>query len=289
QRALGGLKVAFKRRGSATVLDRLRQSGCLKVRSPRVEPDEWTTAVVLNTSGGITAGDRLESTFVLGPGAQASITSQAAERFYRALPNEAPAQVRARVRIENGAAAEWLPQETILFDGCAMDRRLEVELEEDADFLGLEMLVFGRAAMGETVRRARARDVIRVRRNGALVLHDAVRLDENLEAILQQRVTAGGARAMATLIMCGNDRAKAQGEAVACETLTRCFASAPRSLPGGRLSSAIERGVEAAASTWNGITVARILAPDGATLRGVVASALDVLRAPRGLPRVWYC
>ncbi len=59
-----------------------------------------------------------------------------------------------------GAAAEWLAQETILFDGCALDRRLDVELAPDSWFLAVEMLVFGRAAMGEVVREARLRDVI---------------------------------------------------------------------------------------------------------------------------------
>ena len=88
-------------------------------------------------------------TFTVRPGARASIAAQAAERFYRALPGDAPSRLRTRIAVEAGAAAEWLPQETILFDRCALDRRLELELAEDAWFLGVESLVFGRAAMGE--------------------------------------------------------------------------------------------------------------------------------------------
>ena len=106
--------------------------------------------VTLNTSGGIAGGDRLDSAFSVRTGARATIAAQAAERFYRALPGGAPSQVRTRIAVADGAAVEWLPQETILFDRCALDRRLHVELAADAWFLGVETLVFGRAAMGES-------------------------------------------------------------------------------------------------------------------------------------------
>ena len=73
----------------------------------------------------------------------------------------------------------------------------------DAWFLGVESLVFGRAAMGEVVEQASLRDVIRVRRGGRLLLHDAIRLDGEVAATLQRPAIAGGARAVATIGACG--------------------------------------------------------------------------------------
>jgi urease accessory protein len=268
QRATGGLRVVFKRRDDLTVLDDLRQVGCLKVRFPRVGRDEWTSAVVLNTSGGVAGGDRLDAVFELREGTRATIMAQAAERFYRALPGSDAAFVRNRLHVAAGACAEWLPQETLLFDRCALDRRLEVELADDAWFLGVEPLVFGRTAMGERVIWAWLRDGIRVRRGGRWLLHDAVRLDGEVDAALHRASIGGSARAMATLVYVAPD--------------------AEAALDGVR-AAFTDNAAEAGASAWNGMLVARILAPDAAALRRATVAALGVLRAPRPLPRVWLC
>ena len=86
QRAVGELRVGVRVRDGRTVLDDLRQAGCLKARFPR--SDDWLNVVTLNTSGGIAGGDALDSAFVAGAGARATIAAQAAERFYRALPGQ---------------------------------------------------------------------------------------------------------------------------------------------------------------------------------------------------------
>jgi urease accessory protein len=264
QRAVGELRVELRAHDGRTVLEGLRQAGCLKARFPRPEDADWSSVVTLNTSGGIAGGDRLDSAFTVRSGARATIAAQAAERFYRALPGSAPSQVRTHIVVADGAAVEWLPQETILFDRCALDRRLHVELAADAWFLGVESLVFGRAAMGESVELASLRDVIRVRRAGRLLLHDAILLDSAVAATLQRAAIADGARAVATLVHVAPD-AEAALEPVR------------EALPNG------------GASAWDGMLVARVLALDGASLRASVVAALHVLRAGRPLPRVWNC
>ncbi len=265
QRATGELGVGWRVREAATVLDTLRQSGCLKARFPRVRADEWAAIVTVNSSGGIAGGDRLDSRYTVGPGARVSIAGQAAERFYRALPASAPARVRTRITLGAGAAAEWLAQETILFDRCALDRRLDVDMAADGWFLGVEMLVFGRAAMGETVRQAALRDAIAVRRDGLLVHRDAVLMDGVADDMLVRPAIGGGARAVATLVHVAPD-AEARLDAV---------------------RAALD-GADAGASAWNGLLLARILAHDGAGLRRRVVAALAALR-DRPLPRVWLC
>jgi urease accessory protein len=265
QRAVGELRVVLRVRDGHTVLDGLRQAGCLKARFPRPECPDWSTVVTLNTSGGIAGGDALTSSFELQPGARATIASQAAERFYRALPGSVPASVNTHIAVASGSAVEWLPQETILFDRCALDRRLDVELAEDASFLGIETLVFGRAAMGETVQQAWLRDGIRVRRRGRLVLNDAIRMDGEVARLLQRSSIASGASATATIWFVAQDVA-ARLDAVRAV------------LPD-----------EAAASAWNGMLVTRLLANNAAALRLAATAVLHVLRDGRPLPRVWLC
>ena len=265
QRARGELLLAFKRRGGATVLDRLRQDGCLKARFPRTEPGEWPCAVTLNSSGGVAGGDRLATVISTGPGARATIASQAAERFYRALPSSRSA-VATTLNVLEGASLEWLPQETILFDRSAVHRRLTIELAQDAWFLGVESLVFGRTAMGEAVHDAALHDLIELRRGGRLLLHDAIRFQGPVAPLLAQAASASGACAVATLIHA------APGAEALLDPLRAALAP-----------------FQAGASAWDGLLVARIVAQNGACLREAVVQGLNVLRAGRALPRVWMC
>jgi urease accessory protein len=268
QRANGELRIAFRRRGDATVLDDLRQVSCLKARFPRVEPEAWTTAVILNTSGGVAGGDRLDTALHVSEGARATITTQAAERFYRVLHGSDAAHVRTRIAVAPYASMEWLPQETLLFDRCNVDRRLDVELSDESCFLGVESLVFGRTAMGEHVRHGRLRDLIHVRRGGRLLLHDAIRLDGGIDALLARKAVSGGARAVATMVHVAPD---------AEATLDHVRAAL------------VDVPAEGGASAWNGMLLTRILATTAAALRSAVVAVLATLRGPRPLPRVWQC
>jgi urease accessory protein len=266
QRAVGELRVAVKRSGAETVLDGLRQVGCLKARFPRRIVSGWMDVVMLNTGGGVAGGDRLDVAIDVGAGGQATVAAQAAELFYRALDAGAPARVRTRLAVGAGASLEWLPQETILFDRCALDRQLQVDLAADARFLCVETVVFGRTAMGERVRQGWLRDLIRVRRGDALLLHDAIRLDGDIDAELQRKAVGGGAAVVSTVVY------------VAADAVAKLDAVRAALGP-----------AEAAASLWNGMLVARILGRDSAPVRRTVVAALGVLREQRPLPRVWLC
>jgi len=119
--------------------------------------------------------------------------------------------------------------------------------------------------MGETVRQAILRDTIAVRRNGRTVLQDAVRIDGAVDDLLRRPAIANNARAVATVVHVAPDaEARLDGVRAALE------------------------GMDAGASAWNGLLLARILAPDGAGVRRAVVSVLAALR-DRPLPRVWLC
>ena len=224
--------------------------------------------MTLNLSGGVAGGDRLATEIALGPGARALVAGQAAERFYRALPDSPPARVRVRLSVAEGASLEWLPQETILFDAARLDRRLDVDVAHGARFVGVESLVLGRAAMGESVERLRLRDVIAVRLGGRLVLHDAVQLAGEARRILERPATGKGLRAFATVLCAGLE------DAALLDSVRDALSAAP---------------VEAGVSAWDGLLVARMAAEDGARLRAAVVTVLKVLRDGAALPRVWRC
>jgi len=240
----------------------LRQQGSAKCFLPRTFGR--MEAVILNTAGGLAGGDRFDWRVEVGAGARLSVATQAAERGYRALDEE-PARVATHLALGPGAALDWLPQETILYDGAALSRRVEVEMAEDARLLAVEPVVIGRRASGETVRSLAHRDQWRVRRGGRLAWADGLRLVGEMAA-LGGRAALGGAGALATLLL------------VAPE------AEAMRD--GLRERLADLEGAEGGASAWNGMLLARLRARDGLALRRALAPALEYLRGDP-LPRVW--
>ncbi|MFD1344748.1 urease accessory protein UreD, partial [Litorisediminicola beolgyonensis] len=199
QRARGDLMLSARRRGAASVIDGLSMAGSSKFLFPYRHGADRLDAVWLNTAGGITGGDRFSLDVTCREAASLRLSSQAAERVYKARPGPV-GRVAATVTLEPGAEALWLPQETILFDGAALERSLQVEMARDARFLGVETLVFGRAAMGERVRSLRLSDRIDIRREGRLVWADRLRLDGDAEAALANAFVGGGAGAVATLV-----------------------------------------------------------------------------------------
>lgn len=194
-------KSARRAGGMSTLPDTLRTSGCLRALFPR-HPSRCE-AIVINTSGGLTGGDRLSLSAHAGAGTHLTLTSQAAERAYRASSGEA--RVTTRLSAAPGACLQWLPQELILFNGAALSRRLSVELEPGARALIVEPVVFGRPAMGETVTQAHLFDRIHINRCGAPLFRDASRLSGNIAAQLAHPAVGNGAGAMAALIYVNSD------------------------------------------------------------------------------------
>ena len=265
QRAQGKLILGFKRLGAVTKIDTLFQQGALKARLPRPQEATLCEAVTLNISGGVAGGDQLDTVVTLAPNAQVVLASQAAERIYRVLGPAA--RIRTSLTVQDGARLDYLPQETILFDRFALDRALEIDLHGDAEFVGVETLLFGRQAMGETVQSGALRDHIRLRRDGRLVFQDMTRLEGGIAAQLQRRAVADGASAVAGLIIAGP--------------------KAEQKLDALRAVLYAAQGIVAGASAFDNMIFARLLAPDGASLRQCLISALEACRGSRKLPRVW--
>lgn len=181
-----------------TRLRDLRQSGSLKLVFPQIHrPD--AEAIVVNTAGGITGGDKISLKIDVQSRATLSVTTQAAERAYRAQPGETGV-VTTQIAVADDARLNWVPQELILFDRCALHRRLTIDLAARARLLMVEPVVFGRAAMPETLRDVVFRDRIRINRMGRAVYMDGVDLQGDATAHLLQAATANGAGAMASVV-----------------------------------------------------------------------------------------
>ena len=151
----GEALVAFDHRGGKTRLVTLWQSGSAKAMFLRVGgpvPD----VVFLNTSGGLTGGDRLVYGLDLGQGAAVCATTQTAERGYSSLG--APAEVRVTATLGADARLDWMPQETLLYEGSNLARSTVFDLDQSASCLISETIVLGRHAIGEHPKRALLRD-----------------------------------------------------------------------------------------------------------------------------------
>jgi urease accessory protein len=201
-RALGSARVAAKRLEDRSVLADLRHSGALKLVFPQGRRD--CEAIMVNTAGGVTGGDSFMVEATAEPGATLTLTTQAAERAYRAQPGQT-GNIRTAMRVGAGARLNWLPQELILYDSCALHRRLRVELAPDATFLMVEPVVFGRAAMGERLSSARFSDRIKITRAGVPLYRDGVELRGELSETLARPAIARGAGAMAGLVYVAPD------------------------------------------------------------------------------------
>lgn len=257
-RAQGTAWLSTKRRDDDSVIDDLRLSGALKCLFPARRGLE---AVLLNVSGGLTGGDAFSVTAQAGQNSALTLTTQAAERAYRSLHGDA--RVDTRLRADAGARLHWLPQETILFEGCALRRSLRVDLAQDAQLLLVEPLIFGRPAMGETLRQARLQDSIHVTRAGQTIYRDRLRLSGDLHAQLQRPAIGGGAGAMASLLYVAPD-AEAHLEALRA------------GLPATGGASLLAPD----------ILVLRLLAEDGFALRQTLLPVLDRLSRNQ-LPKAW--
>lgn len=199
------MRLAVDLRHGVSRLSRLRQAGSLKCLFPR-PTGPGLDAVLVNTAGGITGGDRFEIAVQAGPGTALTLTTQAAERAYAATAGEV-GRLETRLEVGAGARLAWIPQETILFDRSALGRRLVATLAPGATALVAEPLIFGRGAMGEELRAARFTDRIEIRRDGRPLYLDALRLDGDIALRLDRPHAGGGARAMAALVYVAPDAA----------------------------------------------------------------------------------
>lgn len=264
QRARGRARLSVAVVNGKTRLRELYQDGCAKLRCPKSYGTNTFEAVLLNTAGGLTGSDRIETEIHAAPGSAVTIASQTCERIYRSLGTAA--HVETNITIAKGARVEWLPQETILFDGGMVRRRLRVDMAEDATLLAVEPVVFGRVASGETLDHGLFRDSWRIVRNDRLTFADETRLEGALDALTKCPGVLGGAKALATVLL-------AAPEAEQFIEPARQLLNASPNIGG--------------VSFVNDVLISRLIAPDSQQLRASLIPLITLLRSGRDMPRAW--
>lgn len=265
QRSRGVGHVGFVQGPDKTVLSTLHQAGSAKIRLPKVYGARHAEAVLINTSGGLTDGDLFETSVSVGAGAEAVVTSQACEKIYRALDDD-PARIDSTLRVEAGGSLAWLPQESIVYDGGRVDRLVRVELQGDADFVGVESLILGRESMGESVTSGSVCDRWQVRRDGKLIFADGFALEGDIAAAIERPAVLAGNRYLSTIVCC-RENAQSWLEPV---------------------REALQAVGAGAATAFGGKLIARIACSNGRLLRRAIVAVLTILRGGTPMPRVWH-
>jgi len=249
----------------------LYQKSPIRVLFPRTTAAGVEEAVLVNTSGGIAGGDRLEASVVAIEDASITITTQAAEKVYRAIAESA--QILTTLKVRDTARLLWLPQETIVFNRARVFRETRVEIASGTELLALEWLVLGRAAHGEKLSAATITDRWRVMKDGRIVWADSFRITDEILRHLCRKALLADCTAVATLVYFG-------GELGALLEFVR------------ELAPSLE--CQCAATLVNGLMVARFAARTSYDLKTALRSVLREFggglgRRPFRVPRMWSC
>lgn len=267
------LDLEFERRTVSdrqrSVLAARRHDGPLVVQKPLYpEGDEVCHIIVVHPPAGIAGGDHLELTARVGAGANALLTTPGAAKWYRSAG--AWARQHIALNVEDAATLEWLPQETIVFDGAMAGMRTDVALSGSARFIGWEVLCLGRSGSGEKFARGRCSMLNRITRDGRPLWHERAAFDGGAD-LLSSPAGLGGRTVCATLL-----------------------AAAPRvdelALP--PLREVMPREGEAAITRMPGLLVARYLGDSSEAARDYFVALWMKLRPELAgreavVPRIW--
>lgn len=195
------LDLGFAARDGATVLAHNRHRGPLRVQKPLYpEGREVCQVHVLHPPSGVVGGDRLDIAADLQCGTRAQLTTPGAGKWYRSAGAEAVQ--RLRFRVADAACLEWLPQETIVFDGALARMESRIDLAGDARFVCWEILCLGRTASGERFQHGGIRVDTRITRDGKPLWLERGRLSGGGGA-LAAKPGWGGAPVCATMLAAG--------------------------------------------------------------------------------------
>jgi urease accessory protein len=201
QRADGSCRIVLGGSRKGTRIVEVYQQSPVRVLFPRTAGSQVEEAVLVNTSGGVAGGDHLQSSVTAFDDASITVTTQAAEKVYRALDESA--FIRTTLKACDSARVAWLPQETIVFNRARVSRQTEIEISSASEVLALEWLVLGRAAHGETMSAGSIVDSWRVRRNGRLVWADTFRATDEVFPHLSRKALLSDGTVIATLVYFG--------------------------------------------------------------------------------------
>ncbi len=258
-----------------SVLDELYQQGSARIRFPNTGTPTLQ-AVLLNTAGGLTGDDVIQWRARAGTGSHLCISTAANEKIYR---THGPVAIqKTNLAIESGARADWLPQETIVFDQAALRRTLNVQVHKNAEALVAECLVFGRQAMPESLHAVQVHDSWRLFRDNKLLHAEEFKLNTSaptqldFAAFAQQPGIAHQYSAMATIVLVTHKN---------IESL-KLYAALTRDL-----ANQYSTGTMAAVSVLPHRLIVRALALNSFEMRKFLIPCVESLCDGAPIPTVW--
>lgn len=269
QSAQGIVEATFYERGGLTRIQNLYQRWPGRVLFPTVAPHSHSEAVIANTAGGMVGGDRFEQKFAIHSGADVTLTSQAAEKIYRS--EQKSCRMMTDIKVGKGACLEWIPQETILFEGARLRRQTRFDLHPDAFLLAGEMTIFGRRARGERFKRGYLYDNWEVQTDDRLIWSDRMVIGATDSTTNLHEPFAFNAAAATALMVCQVPDLIALRD---------------------RARELMDENPIGAFTMVNGLVIGRFVSEDAAKLRILLSEIWVKLRVEiglerAGLPRVW--
>lgn len=263
-----GIDAARNANGEQSELKNLYQSGNAKLRFPERD-DSFFEAVMINSAGGSTGGDLLEWQVHLEAQTKAIVTTQACEKIYAALDCET-ADIHVNLQLDKGSQLWWLPQETILFNQSALNRKISVKMEDHCQLLMVESVIFGRQLMGEVVASGSLHDQWQIYVNDRLIHMEAFHLDGNIAEKLAIPVFMNDNLAIANLVFIDDDL-----KMPSVENEARFNALQNIIEPLGGISC------------WNGKLLARLIDKNSYFLRKRLIKVINLLTNEASVPKVW--
>ena len=249
----------------------LYQTDPLRVLFPQIPQGEIHQSVIVTTSGGLVGGDKITIDIKSGAHTKSLIMAQAAEKIYRSTGKDT--EIKIDLNCEEGSWLEFLPQETILFDGSRLQRKTNINVYSNARVLTGEIVVFGRSAYGEEFKTGMFKDSWEVAYNDRFVWSDSFLLGEDIDSIVNNWACLDDAVALGTLVYMGPDTSNALS--IAWESIK------------------IERvGVIVGVTCVNGVLITRFVGRDALNLRKTFEDLWKTLRnnlinLPKKMPRLW--
>lgn len=252
-----------------SVISQLDQQGSARIRFPNTPPGALH-AVLLNTAGGLTGDDEIHWSARAEAHSHLSISTAACEKLYR---SHGPfAHQHTTLRVASQARLEWLPQETIVFNGACLSRLMTVHMEADAQALLVESIVLGRQAMHEQVNCITLKDRWRIYQQGRLTHAEDVHLNTGEDSNALSTCSLHHYSAFSTLVLIAD---KPQ------EWFDNLTARIRARLPDS------QEHVRLGVSAMNGKVIVRLLASDSFQLRRFLIPCVEILNEGRAIPVVW--
>ena len=323
------MELDFAVRQGRTTLAKMQFSGPLRVQRPfypeaapanapgRAQAFQPCHCCLLHPPGGLVSGDDLSLAVRLAQGAHALLTAPSASKFYAADEHNVAQRQTTDLNVAGGML-EWLPRETIIYDGARAEMRTSVELDNASACIGWEMICLGRPAANESFTHGSVRQSLILTREGLPLLHEVLRF-EGGDALQKCACGLDDQAVSATLFAVGRGADDGQDLAAleaCCTTLQNMlspncdFDDAPDGTPddasGGQSPAASDISVQAkpvplsahmgeraGATVRGGVLVVRYLGPDMEEARSLLLTTWNLLRpaltgCPPHMPRIWY-